>query len=129
MLSCKSFFISILFYRKRKMFSGYLRYISFISFIIILLSVSMGCRTHGSKTANQKRAIERRIEEKQKKQMAAYENAKERHRKIQSSGGKQLLSESDRHTQSLDKRQGHKKRFFLWRWLFKDDGDQPSCLK
>lgn len=129
MLSCKLFSLSVLCFRWREMISRYSRCLGVMSFVIILLSVPIGCKTHGSKAAKQKKAIEKRFEEKQKKQMAAYENAKERHRKIQSAGGKQLLSESDRHTKSLDKRQGKRKRFFLWRWLFKDDNDQPSCRK
>jgi len=127
MLSCKSHFLSTLFFGERDSRLGYFKPVCFILFIIIMSGVATGCRTHGSKAAKQKKTIEKRMAEKQEKQVVAYKNAKERHRKIQSAGGKQLLSESDRHSQSLDKRQGRKKRFFLWRWLFKDDSNQAPC--
>lgn len=95
--------------------------------IVVALSTTVGCKTQGSRTAKQQKAVERRMEERKKKEAAAYDKAKARHRKIQSAGGKNLLAGADSHSQSLDKRQGKKKRFFLWRWLYKDADQETGC--
>lgn len=95
--------------------------------LLVLLLPSSGCKTAGSKSARQKKAIEKKMEKREKAQIAAYEKARERHRKIQSSGGKTLLANADRHVSTLDARQGRKKQFFLWRWLFGEKKQEPAC--
>lgn len=100
----------------------------FPAFLILLVfSTTAGCKTQGSRTAKQQKAVERKMADRKKREAAAYDKAKERHRKIQSAGGKNLLAGADSHVQSLDKRQGKKKRFFLWRWLYKDTDKEPGC--
>lgn len=98
----------------------------FAMFLVLILPAS-GCKTTGNRTARQKKAIEKKMEKRQKEQVAAYEKAKERHRKIQSGSGKALLANADSHSSSLDSRQGKKKRFFLWRWIFGEKQDDPGC--
>lgn len=105
------------------------RFKGFAVFLLILLIIGgMGsCKTAGSKSTRQKRAIEKKMENRKKEQVAAYEKARERHRKIQSGSGKTLLANADEHSTRLDAQQGKKKRFFLWRWIFGEKKDEPSC--